>query len=613
MPVPGTPRSENSRPTEHFAPSSVQTQLKVDVDKSTNVVRFVRDNTDPYVITRAYRITHADPYAMRGYLLSAISAKKIDASPAQVEALKFNGGGGLLLVSAEDYRFADTPEGDGIDTIVAKLDRGELGFLRSTSTCIYFPRYNTAANLADMVSKVGANIVNREFVAAPDQLIVDGGLNAIVMTGPEWSLANMKNMLESYDRPIPEVSVSYRVIEIYAENDDKIGVDFQSWKNNDGVDLFSAGMRYRRNWSNFFTGGVDNSGTNNTNYWNFNPKWNTRYIDFLTSIGKAKVLAGGVMTVRNRETSAIRVDSGFFYDRNDASYTEPDSEFYYTSPNPDIIPRQGLDKLMPETLLRTILPNAVRGEYNWRMVGNLAGNTKYKSVVGEKIAEQLAIIKDPDSTPEEKQRAYIQLQTLLQEEGLAEMLDYSFYTSNPLTGEKLDASLSNAMPGVIHGKIQIPMPQDGFSFNLAVKPVVTSRSATLDIKMSSVSLIGWNSDGSPRSSRSDVATTVQIGYEAEEFVIGGLRKSEAVRGVAGLPFIKDIPILGLLFSDESESLKQSQLVLIATVKYSPTNEAIPVRIDENIGKIIDGVNKGMRSPVGNMFFQQYWIDTDKIE
>lgn len=613
LPVPGIPRSENSRPTEHFAPSSVQTQLKVDLGAETREVRFVRDNSDPYVITRAYRIEHADPYAMRGYLLSAISAKQIDASPAQVEALKFTDGGGLLLVSAEDYRFHDSEAGEGIDSIIARLDREGLGFRHNSPTFIYFPKYNTAANLSDMLKRVGANIVSGEFAAPPEELLVDGGLNAVLVSGPEWSWNNMKTMLESYDRPIPEVSVSYRVIEIYAENDDKIGVDFQSWKNNDGVDIFSAGMRYRRNWSNFFTGGVDNNGTNKVTFWNFNPKWNTRYLDFLTSIGKAKILASGVLTARNRETSDVQVDSGFFYDRTDASYTESDAEFYYTSPNPDIIPRQGLDKILPETELLEILPNAVRGDYNWRMLGNLAGSTQYGTVVGEKITEQMAIISSETATQEQKLQAYQQLQTLLQEEGLGELLNYSYYTSNPLTGEKLDSSLSNAMPGVIHGKMQLPMPQEGFTFRLSVTPVVTSRSATLDIEMSSISLIGWNSDGSPRSSSSEVATTVQVGYEAEEFVIGGLRKSEAVRGVAGLPFFKDIPILGLLFADETESLKQSQLVLIATVKYSPPNETVPARIDENIGKIIDDVNKGMRSPVGNMFFQQYLIDTDKIE
>ena len=67
---------------------------------------------------------------------------------------------------------------------------------------------------------------------------------------------------------------------------------------------------------------------------------------------------------------------------------------------------------------------------------------------------------------------------------------------------------------------------------------------------------------------------MQIGYEAKTFVIGGLKKSESVRGTAGLPFFKDIPVLGRALSTESESIKQSQLVLIAEVQYINSDEAV---------------------------------------
>ena len=162
----------------------------------------------------------------------------------------------------------------------------------------------------------------------------------------------MRAMLEQYDKAIPEVKVSYRIIEIYAENDDRIGVDFQSWKNNDGIDLFSTGTVIRRNWGTFFTSGVQDTGNNRTSYWNFNPKWNTRYLDFITSIGKAKCLAQGVLVAQNRVISSIRVSSGFFYDRTyytagATTIAEGTGEFAYTDPNPDTIQRESTTKIMP--------------------------------------------------------------------------------------------------------------------------------------------------------------------------------------------------------------------------------------------------------------------------
>ncbi len=188
-----------------------------------------------------------------------------------------------------------------------------------------------------MVSQVGA-----DFELGSASIFVDPWLNCVLVSTAPWDAKHIQSMLQKYDKPAPEVRVSYKVIEIYAENDDKIGNDFQAWKNNDGVDLFSAGGRYRRNWSTFFTGGVDNTGLNKTEYYNFNPKWNTRYLDFLTSNGKAKVLTSGTLLVKNREESRITINSGFFYDRTDEDYKNL---------NADAIERQALTKMVPTGVL----------------------------------------------------------------------------------------------------------------------------------------------------------------------------------------------------------------------------------------------------------------------
>ena len=131
--------------------------------------------------------------------------------------------------------------------------------------------------------------------------------------------------------------------------------------------------------------------------------------------------------------------------------------------------------------------------------------------------------------------------------------------------------------------------------------------------MESNSLLGWNSDGSARRSGSETSTTVQIGYEPLEFVIGGIRKSESVRGTTGLPFFKDLPVIGRLFSTETESIKQSQLVLIANVEYANPDDKIDEATAEELQGILKGVNKGMNSRVGNMFFQQYGLDSDRAD
>ena len=640
--IPGTPRVSNDSPTGGYAPSNVQAQLKIDVKDSTGEVKVIRDNADPYVITKPYTLKNADPYAVRSYLEAAVGARSVSSSPAQVMAVKFADGTGVVLVSAEEYRFRDSKDGKGLDSIIASLDRKGLTFAPEAGVYIYFPRISRAANLRDMLIKVGSHELDPQFAVSPACILVDAELNALLIKAPKWNWLEMRKLLEKYDRPIPEVKVSYRIIEIYAENDDRIGVDFQSWKNNEGVDFFSAGTVIRRNWGTFFTSGVQDNGWNRTAYWNFNPKWNTRYLDFMTSIGKAKCLAQGVLVAQNRRASRIEVNSGFFYDRTfytagATSIAEGCQEFTFADPNPDTILREGLNKMMPyndlvklyqhvsaenpnsmsEKLIANMPESLLRPVgYTMRVMGTQTGT----NTIGDAVAAL---------TPEQRSTIAAQMTKGLSPEAAAQVTAaianattsaFSKYIGGYVKSDgtvvkpgyyNTNADQMQSSPGIIHGWLQYPMVTDGFKFDLKVTPLVTGKAAKLKFELDSISLLGWNADGSARTSASGTATTVQVGLEPREFVIGGLRKSEAVRGNAGLPFFKDLPVIGRLLSTETESVKQSQLVVIAKVELSRPDDRIGADVKNEVGKIIKQVNDGVDSPVGNMFFQQYLLDEDR--
>ena len=510
--IPGKSKADFNAPSSGYGSSSVQAQLRLEVKDGTKAIHFIRDNNDPYVITKAYELKHADPYGLRWYLNAIINAKRVDQNRPSVAALKFNNGRKLLIVSAEAYRFEDDGYGESIDKLVERLDQPGLTASSGRPKFIYFPKINSAATLKKMVSEVGASAIDVEFDNGVDKLIVDGGLNALFVAAPFWSWKHISNMLAQYDRPIPEIRFRYKVVEIFAENDDKIGLDFQSWKNNDGADFFSAGGRFRSNWASTFGAGVNNSGSSKTEFFNFNPKWNSKYIDFLTSRGKARVLTSGVLNAKNRTTTSINVGSGLFYD--DVS-----------------------QKIEP-------------------------GNT--------------------GSLPE------------------------------PFAG-KPDVPEAGKLE-IQKGQQQITKVAEGFRFSLdLVEPVVTASSTTLRLHAESVSLIGWDSKGEPRLNKSEIETEVQIGNSGKNFVIGGLKKFDVVRGVAGLPLLKDLPLLGWLFSTESESTKKSQIVILASAEYSTPFDPLPTAIQSNVGKIVEDVRAGVRNPLNNLGFEQYGIDSDTIE
>ena len=315
-PSPGIPRDKNNAPTASYMDSQVQAQLRVDLDRDTDAVHFIRDNNDPRVITKTYLLKHAHPYAVRSLLRDAITTKRVDASYTGVETILFEDGTALLFVSAEEYRFKDHENGMGIDSLVARLD--QPGMLNSSGQpkFVYFPANVPAATLMPMIEKVGMNVKDdeAELIGGKDKVKLDPDLNCLFFNTANYSRKNIEGMLHKYDVPLPEIKIKLNVYELYSENDDKLGVDFQAWKNNEGTDFFSVGGRFRDNWAATYGGTMARpQGSERTSLYNFNPKWNTRYLDFLTSKGKAKIAYSGEVTVRQNTTSTLSRTTQIFY------------------------------------------------------------------------------------------------------------------------------------------------------------------------------------------------------------------------------------------------------------------------------------------------------------
>lgn len=354
--LPGIPRDSNFNNSSGYNSTRVNAQLLVDVKENTKVVHFIRDNNDPRVITKAYLIRHVDPYEIRDYLRQVVQAKRVGNTAMQqqypantttspvaatvstpvptdpvnaqptysptaqlgsntaVECLKYVDGTGLLIVSAEEYRFQPQKNGMGIDEIVKFLDKPEMGFTSGSQTFFYIPKFVPARNLLPLIRNVGMNISDvTELWQGGDLVAYDPDLNWLIFDVANYSMKNIDHMLKQYDVPIPQVRLKIKLCELNTENDQKLGLDFQAWKNNDGMDFFSAGGRFRDNWSASFGGAMMNTGSERTRFFNFNPKWNSRYIDLLISSGKAKVLHSAELVIRNNTSAVLDRTTQVFY------------------------------------------------------------------------------------------------------------------------------------------------------------------------------------------------------------------------------------------------------------------------------------------------------------
>ena len=80
------------------------------------------------------------------------------------------------------------------------------------------------------------------------------------------------------------------------------------------MDFFSVGGRYRNNWAAAYGGGWGPGfGSERTSYFNFNPKWNSRYIDLLAANGQAKVVHQGELVIRNNTPASFARTTQIFY------------------------------------------------------------------------------------------------------------------------------------------------------------------------------------------------------------------------------------------------------------------------------------------------------------
>jgi type II secretory pathway component GspD/PulD (secretin) len=568
----------NVNPTAPYDNTQVQPQIRLNLENDTDAVHFIRDNTDPFVVTKAYRLKHADPYELRPYLRDAVTANKISGAPSRVECLKYNNGMSFIVVSAEEDRFGPQPDGMGIDEFIEKLDQPKITSSSGSTYFLYFPMYRNARELETMIKNVGMDVSgtasSTQLEHGKDKVKLDDELNALFFYTPKYSKKNIEDMLSQYDKPVHQVAVKYTVYEVYGENDGKIGADFQSWKNNDGMDLLSMGGRYRSNWTATFAGGIDpGTGSNKTQFLSVNPKWNSKYLDFLVSKSSAKIMTTGEVVVKHGTTGTIsKINKVFYSEKVDNSDTHK----------------------ITETASRSLAAGTTT------VVGTDGDGTNINYVNDTGAAVTVYSIAYSADTVKRYQVAANSGYFTKDGKNLGSQTDM-----NTRTGTWTAVSANDIT--VEKGPVINTKSSSNYGFEMTVTPLVGVNATTLTVDVTNTSLIGWNSNGSPRvSDANQIKTKVVISNKSNRFVLGGVEKSNVVRSVSGIPYLRQIPVLGWIFGSESESTKHSHLVIVAECELRPIDAPVSHDVSGEISTIqAKTANAGETNKWG---FDQYLID-----
>ena len=107
-----------------------------------------------------------------------MQSRRIDESNTGIQAIKYNDGTGIVMVSAEDYRFEDAENGQGIDSIIELLDKPGVISATGGAVYVYQPKYRSAEELRDMIEAAGANVADdvTENIGGTDLIRCDEGL-----------------------------------------------------------------------------------------------------------------------------------------------------------------------------------------------------------------------------------------------------------------------------------------------------------------------------------------------------------------------------------------------------------------------------------------------------
>lgn len=600
--------------------SNILTNMRLEIEKTTDTVHLISTSNDPDIITKTYVLKHADPYELRPYLRTAVGAEMITGGDSWVECIKYNDGTGILIVSAEDYRFSKEAMkkhgGDEqcmcIDDIVKMLDQPKITSSSGSIRWAYFPKFRSAQEIATLAFNVGLNHTNdpAELQRGADDQVVDPGINAVIFYSPKYNVKNIEEMVEVYDQVLPEAKIEVSVFEVAYENDTKIGVDFQAWKNGPGSDLFSVAARFAQGMSS--QGVPDATGWGSTKFIQISPRWNSRFIDFLTAKGKSKTVVEGTLIIRNNEQGYLEnttripnfTDGTPIADRVLLDYEDIRGN-WFTWGNVSAGIAGGVSDYTFRAYDSKGSMITVNANFNGTIrIGRISDNGDGTSPYTLQLLEDAGgafFVKDGKNLGTRVENCYnLEIFT----SAAAAFTRWLPYASQWQTDKNF----------TVQKNFQRDTQLSSYGFQMTITPTVCIDTTVLDVNLQNTSLLGFteNADGAAgaaRTSRSEYNGRLMVNNQYKRFIIGGLEKISLVKSTSKVPWLGSLPIIGYIFGSESTVVKKSQLVTLLTCEHQTPGTAVPDKIYGDIRKVKKTLKKAPKQY--NLGYDQFLLDSDK--
>jgi hypothetical protein len=500
--------------------------------------------TNRYV-PKVYRFQHVNPFDVVRFYRRVMEIEEGRLATFLAPDRK----SGLVLIIAPEYQIP------WLDELMETIDRPGLTTSSGDLRKFIQLKYRAADDLG-LVRAIWGNANHSSSqptngTRVEDTLVAtDLEANAVYLDGPESGVLAGEAVLQQLDRPLPQVLVEATVYEIDLTNDGSIGLDYYSWKNGPGRNLFAVGAFAEYESVSRLKGGqrlldtgvntyglpehrLHNSGVNAAWFYDMS----TAYFDFLVATGKARVITNG------RVVSKIPTQYRAVLNAFGQSFFQP-----------------GVEQL---SLLAAPSEFRALDEVLYYRVANGSSDRAGARPSGYML--------DPfgDSADYPDNRTVVSRTTPLRANG------------TEIAGRTIAA--------VDVGTL------------LQVTPRIGVNHILLDLHLEVSSLLGFDGQGEPRISARRADSDIRL-RDGEEVVFGGLERVQRIQSTDKMPFLGSLPVLGWAFGGETNSVKKT--VVVSVIRASALQTGVPADMEAVMAQV-DGLERTNLPP--NQFGYDQWL------
>ncbi|HPN84468.1 MAG TPA: hypothetical protein PK821_03930 [Victivallales bacterium] len=262
-------------------------------DKRT--LKLVEDRGQKKMTTKVYELKHIQAVDLTPFVLGAVKrytaesdVEKLNCKPTKQQFL-------IVSTGVEMIPY--------VDDIVAKLDRpGKLDEKGSAvkgsgiTNAAFYPKFRMAEDFKDIAKAAGSG---------DGVHFVDHVNNMVYWKDSASDGESVIKNVQFFDRPIPQVEMTMNVYEISDDNLKELGIDYISWKNGPGANIFSGGLDIF-DFQKFVDSGDYTNSINTvadlSHSWGgfmVAPQIDATFLRMLHQKGKAKIATSGVLSFCN--------------------------------------------------------------------------------------------------------------------------------------------------------------------------------------------------------------------------------------------------------------------------------------------------------------------------